>query len=547
MKQWMIAWRTLARRPGYSLTALLMLILGIGATSTLFSVVDTILLKPLPYPNADRLVTVYEASPATNNPSSLIAPVRLEEWNRLNRSFDTIAGLYTENVTDTSGAEPERLAGRRVSPRYFEVYGTPPMLGRTFAPNEEVFGGPLTAVISYGFWTRRYARDPRAIGKRLTIGGAGCTIVGVMPSQFSAPSVDVWLPAQSNPQLMTIRNARFYNGVGRMKPGVSIAQARADLASVERGLAAEYPATDKGWSALVDDLKEMRVGDYRRTLLLVFGAVALLMLIAIANIAGLTTAQLQQREREMAIRSSIGASRPQVIATVMREVLLLAALGAAFGGAVAYLGVELFAKLFADLPRVPELAFDWRALGFTALASIAAAAIFGLIPAIQATRADLAPMLAESARGVAGGRRRWQQSLVVAQLALTVLLLSSAGLLLRTYYNLSHVDTGFDASNVVTFHVGAAWNEDRHKIGLLQERLIADIGRLPGVEAAGIVNLLPALGATQTYQMQLEGVARTEETAASTVGQRGVSAGYLQALKYPLLAGEWCPALKMDF
>jgi putative ABC transport system permease protein len=545
MKQWTIACRALLRRPGYSITALLMLVLGIGATSTLFSVVDTILLKPLPYPNPDRLVTVYEASPSKSKTESLIAPVRLEEWNRMNQTFEAIAAQYTENITDTSGPEPERLAGRRVSPRYFDVYRAAPLMGRTFTKEEDVAGGPTSVVISHAFWTRRYAQDRNVIGKRLVIGGKGYSVVGVMGKEFAAPSTDLWIPAQLNSFLMTqIREARFYNGVGRMKPGVTIQQAHADLARVQQRLGEQYPQSDKGWSALVTDLKEMRVGEYRRTLLLVFGAVGLLLLIAVANIAGLTMAQLHQREREMAIRSSVGASRGQVVATVMREVLLIAAAGAVLGGAAAFAGVGLMSKLFASLPRMAELQFDWRAVAFTALASLAAALVFGLVPAIQSTRPNLAKLLGESSRSVAGGRRVLQRGLVVAQLSLTVLLLASAGLLLRSYYNLSHVDTGFDTGHVLTFHVGAAWDEDRPRVGRLQMDILSSLQRLPGVGAAGLTNFLPASNATLNYQVVIEGIARTEESSTFTTGERTVSAGYLQALKYPLVAGEWCPAIK---
>ena len=393
-------------------------------------------------------------------------------------------------------------------------------------------------------WTRHYGQDPATVGKRLVIAGAGCTIIGVMPKEFTTPTIDLWLPAQINPVLMRIREARFYNGVGRLKPGVTMQQAQADLARVQHQLGEQYPQTDKDWSVSVRDLKEARVGDYRKTLLLVFGAVGLLLLIAVANIAGLTLAQLHQREREMAIRSSVGASRQQVIATVMREVLLIAAGGALFGGAVAMWGVKLMASIFADLPRMSELRFDWRALLFTALVSLAAALVFGAVPAIQSTRADLAPALAESSRSVSGGRRRLQRGLVIAQLAVTMLLLSSAGLLLRSYYNLTHVDSGFNTAHTITFHVGAAWNENRTHVGQLQIRIIEELQRLPGVESAGITSFLPATGATGRSQVQVEGFQNTGQSATFTIGGRTIGGDYLQALKVPLLAGEWCPALR---
>lgn len=541
MKQWQIAFRALLRRPGYSLTAIAMLILGIGATTTLFSVVDTILLKPLPYPNADRLVTVMEASPSKNKKDSLIAPGRLADWDRMNQTFEAISGNYTENVTDTSGAEPERLAGRRVAPQYFTVYGAAPLIGRTFTKEEELDGGPAAAVISYGLWTRRFGQNPGVLAQRLVLGGKAYAIVGVMPKQFAAASTDLWIPEQIGPFLMRLREARFFSGIGRMKPGVTIQQAQADLARVQNQLGEQYPQSDKGWSAIATDLKEQRVGDYRRTLLLVFGAVALLLLIAVANISGLTLAQLHQREREMAIRSSVGASRGQVIGTVMREVLLIAAAGAACGAAVSILLINVMAKTFTDLPRMAELSFDWRALAFAVACSLAATVLFGAIPALQSTRTDLAPMLAESSRSISGGRRRLQRGLVVAQLAFTVLLLASAGLLLRSYYNLSHVDYGFEPGNAITFHVGAAWNENRPRVGRMQLDILAALERFPGVESAGMTNFLPATGATLNYQIVVEGLAQTEEHGTYTVGERTIGGDYLQAMKIPVLAGSNCP------
>jgi putative ABC transport system permease protein len=544
MHQWQIALRSLIRRPGFSMTAVLMLVLGIGTSTALFSLVDTILLKPLPYPHPDRLVTLMEASPSKNKSTSLIAPGRLEDWNRMNQTFEFVTGSYNENVTDTSGAEPERLAARRVSPRFFETFGAAPLLGRAFTPDEEAYGGPQAAVISYGLWTRRYGQDPGVISKRLVIAGQGVSIIGVMPREFVAPSIDLFAPSQTLAALLRVREARFYSGVGRMKPGVTIAQAQADLARVQRQLGEQYPRTDKDWSAQVGDLKEGRVGDYRRTLLLVFGAVGLLLLIAVANIAGLTLAQLHQREREMAIRSSVGASRGQVIATVMREVMLIALTGALLGAGAAAVGVNVMGKAFASLPRMTELTFDWRALAFAAAISLIAALIFGAIPAIQATRSDLAPVLAESSRSVSGGRRVLQRGLVIAQLAFTVLLLASAGLLLRSYYNLTRVDGGFNTDHALGFHVGAAWSEDRPRIGRMQVDIVAALERIPGVEAVGITNFLPASGATLNYQVLVDGMTNTGEIPAFTTGSRTVSVGYLKALQIPLVAGEWCPAMK---
>ena len=538
MKHWQLAVRSLARRKGFAAAVVLILALGIGANTAVFSVVDAVLLQPLPYPDSGRLVYVMEASPSKSEPVSLIAPGRLADWNRMNRTFQGIAASYTENVTDTSGDQPERLAGRRVSPGYFTVFGTPAVLGRTFTPQEEVDGGPTAAVISYSLWTRRYHQWTGAIGRRLIMGGTGFTIVGVMPKEFSNAPVDVWLPARFAPFLMRVREARFLAGVGRLKPGVSIRQAHDDLAGVQQELGRQFPQTDKGWSAIVRSLKEERVGDYRKTLLFLFGAVALLLLIAVANIAGLMLTQLQRRAREMAIRSSIGATRGQILAAVMREIVLIAAMGAALGCVVSVWLVGAMETIFTTLPAPGGFHIGWRALIFAALAGAAAAMLCGLLPALEATRENLAAILAQAGRGGSGARHRWQRGLVAGQVAWTVLMLSSAGLMLRSYYNLAHVDLGFDPNRTVTFHVGAAWDEDRTRVGQLQEALLDHFDSLPGVEAAGFANFLPASGATLRYQVSLAG------TDKITTGERSISRGYLAALGAPILAGSDCPDLR---
>ena len=260
MNAFRIALRSLARRPAFTLTVAVTLALGISVTTTMFSVVDTVLVKPLPFPDGSRLVTVMEANPAKRQTTSLVAPGRLEDWNRENRAFVALSGVYTENVTDTSGGEPERLAGRRVAPRYFDVYGMQPLVGRTFSRDEERFGGPRAAVISEGVWARRYGRAVDIVGRELVLGGAAYTIVGVMPKVFTSAPIDVWLPAQTPPGLPRVREARFLSGVGRMKPGLTIAQATADLVRVQQSLGERFPASDKGWSVSVWAMKEGGVG-----------------------------------------------------------------------------------------------------------------------------------------------------------------------------------------------------------------------------------------------------------------------------------------------
>ena len=542
---WHQTWRSLTRRPAYLAAIVLTLACGTGIMTAVFSLVDTVLLKPLPYPDADQLVTVYESSPVARERTSLVAPGRLEDWQRLNRSFVALSGSYSESVTDTSGDEPERLDGRRVTPRFFAVYAAVPIAGRTFSEAEDASNGPGAAVISERFWTRRFNRSAGAVGHALSIGGRQYPIVGVMPSSFMAGTIDLWLPAQVSPWLLEQRDARFVNGIGRMRPGVTLAVAAADLAAIQQGLAKQFPKTDEGWSAELRPLKQARIGDARNGLTVVFAAVASLWLMALANIAGLMLAQVHRRQRELVLRAALGASRTRVMATVIREGVLLGGAGALVGTALAFWLTSIMTSTLKRTPRINELTMDWRALGFALGASLIAAAAFSLVPALAATRRGANHTLAGQSRAVTG-RHRMQKGLVVCQVALSVLLVGSATLLARSYYNLTHVETGFDASDVITFHLGARWDEDRVRIGQLQTQLLERLEQLPHVSDAGMTNFLPASGATLRYQVSVDGIAGPNPDGSVTVGTRMISGGYLRAIRAPLLAGAWCPTPSSD-
>jgi putative ABC transport system permease protein len=530
----------------------LTLAFGAGITTAVFSLVDTVLIKPLPFPDADRLTTLYETSPVARDKTSLLAPGRLEEWNRLNHTFVAMSGSYAENVTDTSGNEPERLEARRVAPRFFTVFGLPMIVGRGFTSDEERENGPGVAVITERFWTRRFQRDPAAVGRALVIGGRSYQIVGVTPQRFVSglnfinPTIDVWLPAQFGSFMLGLREARFVTGVARLKPGVSVDDGLRDVISVQQSLGQQFPKTDGGWSAEIVPYKDARIGSARKGLVLVFGAVAALWIIAVANIAGLTLVQVHRRARELAIRAALGASRTQVIGTVIREGLIVAFLGGALGAGLAWWLVTILRTLLTRTPRIQELVFDWRGLAFAAGSSLIAACVFSLVPALAGTRSQITRTLAEGSRAVAGGRHHLQKGLVLAQVAVSVLLVGSATLLVRSYYNLMHVDTGLDASRVVTFHVGARWDEDRPRIAQLQVQLLTRLAELPHVQAAGLVNFLPATGAMLRYQVAIDGLAGPNPDKSMTAGSRTVSVGYLRAIHAPLLAGEWCPAPTTD-
>jgi predicted permease len=536
---WRRAWRALMRRPAFFAAAVLTLAFGTGTTTAVFSLVDTVLVKPLPYPGADRLVTVYESSPTARERTSLLAPVRIEDWHRLNHTFAAISGSYTESVTDTSAPEPERLNGVRVAPRFFAVYGVAPRAGRFFTAEEERAGGPGAAVISDAFWARRFERQPSAIGHALLIGGRHYPIVGVAPATFTAARTEVWLPSQTNDYMMRMRDARFFAGVGRLKPGATLAAALQDLNAVQSALGQEFPKTDGGWAAEVRSLKDARVGDSRRGLLLVLGAVTLLWVITVTNIAGLSLVQFRRRARELAMHTALGASRLQVIGCVVREGLVIAVAGAALGVVIAGWLLNVLPSILSSTPRINELTLDWRAAAFVGASSLLAAVVFSLVPALAATRARLSPLLV-SVRGGVGGHHRLQRAIVVGQVALSVLLLASAMLLLRSYYNLTQVTLGFDPGGAITFNVAARWDEDRTRIGQLQDRLLAQLQDLHHVQAAGRTNFLPASGATLRYPVFVDGVRGPNEDGSMTAGARMISGGYLRAIQAQLVAGDIC-------
>jgi len=545
LRPWTQAARSLARRPGFAISAVVILAAGIAATTGVFSVVDAAVLASLPYPSPDRLVQVMEANTAKSEAASLLAPVRIEDWNRLNHTFEAIAGSYAENVTETSGDTPERLASRRVSPRYFTVFGVRPAIGRAFVVEEEQSGGPASAVISDPLWSRRFQRRADILSQHLILGGRAYAIVGVMPPGFDDPRVELWVPAQIAPSLMAARDARFMTGVGRMKPGVSVATAQRDLSSVQAELGREHPKTDQGWSAQVTDLKSTRVGEYRDPLVFVLGSVGLLLLIALANTAGLMLTQLQQRETELAIRGFLGATRGQVVAGVVQEVLILAVVATALAVAADVVLLRVARAALTSLPRTTGLELDWRALGVASLCALGAALVCGAVPAWRATRRGVAGTVSRTGRGISSDSRS-QRLLVGAQIAIATLLLSSTGLMLRSYYNLSHVDAGFDASHTATFHVGAAWDEDRAKVGRMQQALLDALVSIPGVSAAGFSNFLPASNATLRFQVHLQDVGRIEASSDRTqltVGERSVTSGYFAALGARVSAGTTCPQL----
>src|SRR6267378_3484677 len=351
------AFRFLRKSPSFSLTVILTLALGIGANSAVFSAIDAILFKPLPFPNGDQLMRLTQTQPKVKSPNTFVAPVRLEEWNDMNSTFQAITGYYSEDDSETSAALPEKLTHALVAPRFLQVWGVAPALGRDFKPEEEHFGGPPVVIISDGFWRKRFNADPGAVGKQLHFGKVSYSIVGVMPASFLFPlrGVDLWSVSAPDAPYARSREATWFNVIGRLKPGVSVEQARANLAMVQAQLGKAFPKTDGDIVVGVQPLKETTVGGVRESLWLLFSSVSLLLLIACTNIVALLLARGTQRQHEISVRFSLGASRRALILQLLTETFVMALMGASLGLVVASGASRVFRSLAGDLPRVEAI------------------------------------------------------------------------------------------------------------------------------------------------------------------------------------------------
>jgi putative ABC transport system permease protein len=490
MRSLLTTYRSLLKRPAFFAAVVFTLTLGIGANSAIFSVIDTVLLKPLPYPGGDRLMALFESNLRQKLSHQDLAPVQIEDWNRVNQSFSEISGAYTENVAETSGELPEMLVSARVSPRFFSVVGTPPLLGRTFSPEEDLFNGPTAAVLSERLWRRRFGADPTVSGKALRVGKYSYPIIGVMPDSVSYPAsnVDFWVPAKLPPVVMRARSPRWESALGRLKQGATMQSAQADLSAIQSRLAAQFPATDANWSPVVEPLKEETVGGVRKSLWILFGAVSFVLLITCANVACLLLAQAHRREREIAVRFSLGARRGQVIRGLLLEAFCLAIPGCLLGLAVSFAGTSVFRRASAVLPRAGEIHLDWRIVVFTLSLSMVTAILFGLIPAMRSTRGEVSGMLSQASRTQVGGRHRIQRLLVSTQVALAIVLLVGSGLLIRSLARLGQTSLGFDPEHVLAFRMSASWGETGNMPQLRQRlnRSLESLQTIPGVTSAAL-------------------------------------------------------------
>jgi predicted permease len=537
------AFRFLRKSPSFSIAVILTLALGIGANSAVFSAIDAILLKPLPFPEGDQLVKLGQLRRNAKTPQTFVAPVRLEDWNRMNTTFQAMTGYYTEQESETTGELPEKVTQALVSPRFLQVWGVPPAIGRDFTDQEEHVGGPDVAIISDRYWRNRFGADPQILSRKIRLGTTSTSIVGVMPASFHFPErdVDLWSPIPVDAKVAQTRDATWYMVVGRMKPGVSIEQARANLATVQAQLGQQFPKPDAELDVLIEPLKETTVGGVRQSLWILFGSVSLLLLIACTNIVSLLLARATQRRHEIAVRYSLGASRGAIVAQLLTEAFVLAVTGAALGLLVAWGAADIFRGLAANLPRIEDIHLDARVVLYALACSILVTLLCGLFPALRGTKRGLSGSLAQSSRTQVSSRNRLQWVLVGVQVALAVTLLAGAGLLLRSFEALGRVSPGFEICHILTLHISASWGEtaEMKRLGQRIDRILDTLRATPGVENAATASTLPGVPGEFTTDLKFQ-EGEQDPSHKMVAESRFVSHAYFDTMKIPMLAGEAC-------
>jgi predicted permease len=534
--------RVLMRSPGFALVVVLTLALGIGANSVVFSAMDAILWQPLGFPDADRLVSVNQSIP--NAPISNTAPVRIEEWNEQSTTFAAITGYTREDISETSGDLPEKYRLASVAPRFFDVWRTEPLIGRAFTPADSQAGAADVVVVTYRYWRTKLESDPNVLERVVRIGEQAIPIVGVMPESFRFPDreVDLFVPATLEPFVLG-RNNWWMRGYGRLEPGVTVEQARADLEVIQRRLGEQYPDTDRMIGVYVEALKETTVGSVRGSLWLLFGAVSVLLLIASTNIAALLLARAAKRSQEVSVRLSLGAQPATIRSLVLVETAVLAVAGALLGLVVAAGASAALRRLAPDFPRIEELSLDAGILLYTLAAIVTVTVACGLFPAIRAARVGLSGALSDARRTQVSSRHSLQWLFVGVQVALSVVLLAGAGLLIRSFQELSRVDPGFEASRILSFRIGGTF-VDFQQLAPRVPLILDELAALPGVEATAVSSPVPGMiddGSGFQFGIgtfRIDGRDDTEEPAAAQL--RVVSPSYFETMQIPLVAGDLC-------
>jgi putative ABC transport system permease protein len=535
--------RVLARRSGLVFVAITTLALGIGANTAVFSVVNSVLLNPLTYKDPDRLVRVYEKRLQLGRTRNVASAPDFLDWRAQNQVFDRMAAWtgWGANLTG-EGGEPERISGALVTADLFPLLGVEPLHGRTFLPEEDGPGDRgYVVVISHGLWQRRFGGDPSIVGSTVTLNTRSLTVVGVMPPGFQFPTAEaeIWVPLGLNPADPGNRGSHFLDVVARLKPGVTLEQAQAEMDAIAGRLEQEYPV-NTGHGVNLFHLFDETVGNIRPALIVLLAAVGFVLLIACANVASLLLSRAAARRKEMAIRAALGASRMRLIRLMLAESLLLAAAGGAAGLLVAVWGVDgLIAISPADTPRLDEIRIDSRVLIFTSAVTLLTGIVFGLIPALQASRTEMTDSLKEGGRALGPIRNRARSFLVISEVALSLLLLVGAGLTINSFIRLSSLDPGFDSDNVLTMMLnlpGSKYREPHQQVAFMQ-RVTSDLGEIPGIESTGLVIILPFGGGSGSRYFQIEGRPPQPPGQGLNANFNLSGPGYFRTLGIPLLRG----------
>ena len=550
--------RSLRLNPGFAAIAILTLALGIGATTAVFSLIRGVVLRDLPYERPDGLVMLWAENPAVTakvgwnelpfNPND-VGTLRREA-----QSFDGV-GLFMEgNATLLMpGGEPQRVGGALVSGNFFSILGVRPALGRYLTPEDDSPAANRVAVISYAMWQRRFGGSADVLGQQLLLNNVPHTVAGVAPAGFRFPNSEevpapygflaetyVWRPLGWDEATWRSTGNRSYPAIARLKSGVAAAAAGAEVRGIAARIAQQFPASDRGWGAQVVPMKQQVTGRIGRLLLIFAAAVGLVLLIASANVANLLLARAAARQREIVLRAALGAARGRLVRQLLTESVVLSVAGGLLGAALAQGAVSLLIRLApAGIPRLNEVAIDWLVLAFCCGVSLATGLLFGAVPALHASRVDLAEALKATGRSLAGGSQRLRAGLIVTQVALAIVLLTGAGLLLRSFANLLGVDTGFDrGENVVTLRVSldGRYGKDDKRLPLLRN-LLEQAHGAPGVEAAGLVNETPLSGAENMNQLFAEGAPEPPPGEMTLADDRRVTPGYFGVFGVRLLEG----------
>jgi putative ABC transport system permease protein len=538
--------RMLRKSPGLTSVAVLSLALGIGAISTIFSFVNGIMLRPLPYPEPDRLVLVDETAFLRGSNSMGVSFPNFVDWRERNHSFEDIAcydtgGFAIAGGGPGGGAEPEQLHGAFVSQGLFEILGIAPILGRTFTADEDQPDHDLVVILSYGLWQRRFGVDPNILGQTILPNNRSRTVIGVMPKGFQFPEVaEAWGPLALNTKIFT-RTDHGLSAIARLRPGVKLEQAQAEMISIASSIEQQNPVTNEGLSVSLTSLRAGLVGDYKKALLILLGVVAFVLLIACVNVANLLFARATARQKEIAIRAALGANRRRIFRQLLTESLLLGLISGALGLVLALWGMDLLlAAIPIDIPFWMKFDLDGRVLGFTAACSLLTGFVFGTVPALEASNPDLNETLKEGGRsGVGPGRHRLRSLLVVAEIALSLVLLVGAGLMMRSFLSLQRVEAGINPEGVLTMYIalpGARYREPEKRIAFFSQ-LLERIRAIPGVQSAGTDSGLPLAGNNWGRSLTVEGRPVLPVGEAPMINHCVISPGYFSAMGIPILKG----------